>query len=79
MKLVSMPGHQPSGFDEFGNATLKLDSQTTVTGLLAQLRLSDLETYMVLVNGTVIPPSEHGSHVLADGDEAAVFPPMEGG
>lgn len=79
VKLVSMPGHQPTGFDEFGNALLTLGADTTVSELIAQLRLSDLETYMVLVNSETVPPSDQASRVLNDGDEAAIFPPMEGG
>lgn len=79
VKLVSMPGHQPTGFDEFGNATLRLEDSTSVSALLGQLNLSDLESYMVLVNGDTVPPSEHATHSLKDGDEAAIFPPMEGG
>lgn len=79
IKLVSMPGHQPSGFDEFGNAVLNLDSGTTVSQMMGQLNLSNLESYMVLVNGETVPPSEHTSYQMKDGDEAAIFPPMEGG
>ncbi len=79
VKLVSMPGHQPTGFDEFGNGVLALENPTTVVALLEQLRLSKLETHMVLINGDTVPPSEHHSHLLSDGDEAAIFPPMEGG
>ena len=79
VKLVSMPGHQPTGFDAFGNALMQLATGTSVSDLLGQLKLSNLETYMVLVNGTTVPPSEHATHMLSDGDEAAIFPPMEGG
>ena len=79
VKLVSMPGHQPTGFDEFGNATLQMEDNTSVSALLSQLKLSDLESYMVLVNGETVPPSEHATRPLIDGDEAAIFPPMEGG
>jgi len=74
-----MPGHQPSGFDEFGNAVLDLPDSTSVVGLMEHLNLSKLESYMVLVNGDTVPPSEHGTFVFSDGDEAAIFPPMEGG
>ncbi len=79
VKLVSMPGHQPAGFDEFGNALLTLNEETTVAGLIAQLKLSNLETYMVLVNSETVPPGDQPTRVLNDGDEAAIFPPMEGG
>ena len=79
VKLVSMPGHQPNGFDEFGNALLQLDGKTTISGLIELLKLSTQESYMVLVNSETVPPSEHPTHQLNDGDEAAIFPPMEGG
>ena len=79
VKLVSMPGHQPPGFDEFGNAVMVMKDDDTILTLLGRLKLSDLETYLVLVNGETVPPGEHSTYVFRDGDEAAVFPPMEGG
>ena len=79
VKLVSMPGHQPAGFDDGGNALLQLDDKSTVSDMMSRLALSELEIYMVLVNGETIPPSEREDHLLKDGDDVAVFPPMEGG
>ena len=79
VKLVSMPGHQPTGFNDFGNAHLSFSNGTTVLGLLEDMKLSKVETYMVLINGETVPPSIHKEHFLKDGDDVTIFPPMEGG
>ena len=79
VKLVSMPGHQPNGFDDFGNALMQLSDNTTISGLIAEMKLSKIETYMVLVNGETVPPSSHSEHILGDSDDVTIFPPMEGG
>jgi thiamine biosynthesis protein ThiS len=79
VKLVSMPGHQPKGFDDFGNALMQLSDNTTVSGLIAEMKLSKIETYMVLVNGETVPPSVHSEHILKNSDDVTIFPPMEGG
>jgi sulfur carrier protein ThiS len=43
------------------------------------MKLSKVETYMVLINGETVPPSIHKEHFLKDGDDVTIFPPMEGG
>ena len=79
VKLVSMPGHQPNGFDELGNALMQLSDNTTILGLISETKLSKIETYMVLVNGETVPPSAHREYLLKDSDDVTIFPPMEGG
>jgi|TARA_B110000046_G_scaffold35878_1_gene39310 sulfur carrier protein ThiS len=79
VKLVSMPGRQPTGFDNFGNAHLSFSNNMTVSGLLDDMKLSKAETYMVLINGETVPPSIHKEHFLKDSDDVTIFPPMEGG
>jgi thiamine biosynthesis protein ThiS len=79
IKLVSMPGNQPNGFDDFGNALMQLSDNTTISSLIAKMKLSKIETYMVLVNGETVPPSLHNEHILEDSDDVTIFPPMEGG
>ena len=79
VKLVSMPGHQPNGFDDFGNSLMQLSDKTTISGLISEMKLSKIETYMVLVNGETVPPSAHNEHILEDFDDVTIFPPMEGG
>ena len=74
-----MPGNQPNGFDDFGNALMQLSDNTTISSLIAKMKLSKIETYMVLVNGETVPPSLHNEHFLEDSDDVTIFPPMEGG
>ena len=79
VKLVSMPGHQPSGFDDFGNSLMQLSDKMTISGLISEMKLSKIETYMVLVNGEAVPPSTHSQHILEDTDYVTIFTPMEVG
>lgn len=79
VKLVSMDGSPPSGFDEFGEAVLPMDNGDSVSDLLDKIALPAGETYMVLVNHETSPPSGRATQMLSDGDEVAVFPPMQGG
>jgi len=79
VKLISMDGPPLSGFDDFGEAAVTLPDTSTVADLLNHIALNREETYMVLVNGETSPPSERDQQVLADSDEVAIFPPMQGG
>ena len=79
VKLISMDGLSPKGFDDFGEANLNLSDSATVIDLLNQIAIGHEETYMVLVNGETSPPSGRGQQKLSDGDEVAIFPPMQGG
>jgi len=79
VKLISMDGPPPIGFDQYGEADITLAGEATVTNLLQSLCLGHDETYMVLVNGETSPPSVRDRQTLGDGDEIAIFPPMQGG
>jgi sulfur carrier protein ThiS len=79
VKLVSMDGPPPQGFDRYGEAEISLPGTPSVSSLLDQIAIGGEETYMVLVNGETSPPSERDQQQLADGDEVAIFPPLQGG
>ena len=79
VKLVSMDGPVPAGFDDFGEADISFTTPPTVTELLEHLALGHEETYMVLVNSETSPPSGRDRQMLSDGDEIAIFPPLQGG
>jgi len=79
VKLISMATAPPEGFDAYGKAEIKLDDGTSVTGLIDRLPLNTNETFLVLVNGDTVAPSERDRTPLADGDDVAIFPPMQGG
>ncbi len=80
VKLVSFgDGPMPKGFDEYGEADLSFTAALSVSGLIDHLKLGGNETYMVLVNSETSPPSGRDEQVLKDGDDVAIFPPMQGG
>ena len=79
VKLISMDGPLPKDFDTFGEAEISFTDPTSVTDLLNRITLNHEETYMVLVNGETSPPSGRDQQKLSDGDEVAIFPPMQGG
>ena len=51
---------------------------TTVAGLLAELGLGE-KRVAVAVNRDVVPRSEHGSRVLAEGDRIEIVQAVQGG
>jgi sulfur carrier protein ThiS len=79
VKLVSMDGPMPKGFDDFGEADISFTAAPSVTDLINHLVLGKDETYMVLVNSETSPPSGRDQQILTDGDDVAIFPPMQGG
>jgi len=79
VKLISMAAAPPDGFDSYGKAEITLDDGVSVANLIERLPLNTNETYLVLVNGDTIAPSERDQARLTDGDEVAIFPPMQGG
>jgi len=55
--------------------SINLSDGATVEDLIRQLKLPADEVRVVFVNGTVRPPD----HILCDGDEVGIFPPVGGG
>jgi molybdopterin synthase sulfur carrier subunit len=54
---------------------VELEAGTTVGGLIRHLALPEEEIKLVFVNGIV----RGVDHILADGDELGIFPPVGGG
>lgn len=79
VKCVSMEGALPKGFDEWGEASVDLATGATLEQLLDKIALKDHATYMTLINGESVVASERATHALGDGDELAIFPPIQGG
>lgn len=55
--------------------SVNLSDGATVEQLTQQLGLPTDEVKVVFVNGVIRPPD----HVLSDGDEVGIFPPVGGG
>ncbi|MGE5485065.1 MAG: MoaD/ThiS family protein [Ignavibacteriales bacterium] len=55
--------------------TVSLDAGTTVTGLLKSLGLEEKGISLTVVNGVQV----EAAHVLQDGDQVMIVPPVIGG
>ena len=63
-----------------GPTVIETADVLTVQALLQRLRVgAGAGPLLVIVNDTVVPPSERGRHTLAEGDAVVVVPPMKGG
>jgi sulfur carrier protein ThiS len=52
---------------------------TAVQTVIDQFNMPRALVHLVLVNGIYIPPVERAGHLLRDGDELAIWPPIAGG
>ena len=52
---------------------------TTVGDLITRYRVPEKSAHLVLVNGHYIAPAARTTHVLKEGDELAIWPPIAGG
>lgn len=61
--------------------TAELDVNAGVTPLdvVAQIGAPTDMRCLIVVNGKAIPPSQHGTHVLSEGDAMSFMPPLKGG
>jgi len=84
LKLFAMlSDHLPAagaGGPRQGNeVVLELPEGASAQGVIEQLRLPPRLVHLVLVNGVYIAPQARASHLLMDGDELAIWPPIAGG
>ena len=52
---------------------------TTVGDLITRYRVPEKSAHLVLVNGHYIATAARTTHVLKEGDELAIWPPIAGG
>ena len=57
---------------------LDIASETTISQLVEQHRLSPKQVHLVLVNGTYIEPEQRVNQTLVEGDVLAIWPPTAG-
>ncbi len=63
-----------------GNSmTLDVAPQATIAEIIAPFALPMKMVKLVLVNGVFVPPEEHATRALAEGDVLAIWPPIAGG
>ncbi len=60
-------------------APMSVPEGVSIGQLMADLKLPRELCHLVLVNGTYIPPEQHGETVLREHDVLAIWPPVAGG
>ncbi|HJO75820.1 MAG TPA: MoaD/ThiS family protein [Rhodospirillales bacterium] len=60
-------------------ADMEAADGATISDIIGSLNLPIEFCHLVLVNGYFISPSARGSHVLTEGDDLAIWPPVAGG
>ncbi|HPE61493.1 MAG TPA: MoaD/ThiS family protein [Thiolinea sp.] len=76
--LGSLRAFLPAGAG-FNTTTLDLTPATTLGMALQSLSIPQQSTYLVLLNGELIPDTAYPDTVLQEGDELTLFPPIKGG
>jgi sulfur carrier protein ThiS len=79
VKILSMVGDPPPGFDPFGERDLDVGTGTNVADVVATISLPREESYTTIVNGEAVSVDARAAHTLADGDEITLFPAIQGG
>lgn len=76
--FATLTDYLPAGHQ--GNVIeIEVPDDATVGGVIAQHRLPEKLTHLVLVNGNYIAPDRRASEPLRPGDTLAVWPPIAGG
>lgn len=66
--------------DRQGNVVeIEIADHATVGDVIAQFRLPEKLTHLVLINGNYIAPAARASQPLRPGDTLAIWPPIAGG
>jgi molybdopterin converting factor small subunit len=58
---------------------IEVEPDTTVGDLITRYQVPEKKAHLVLVNGVYIAPAGRAGHVLQEGDELAIWPPIAGG
>lgn len=58
---------------------MQVGDDTTVTDVIAPLKMPEKLVHLVLVNGHFVPPAVRATRRLAEGDVLAIWPPIAGG
>lgn len=79
VKTAGVLGQYLPAGGERNLAEIEVAEGTTPSDVMAELGFPTERSYMVILNGTVVPKAERGTRVLAADDELSVLPPLKGG
>ena len=79
IKTAGLLGRYLPAGSERNRAVVDLPDGATASSAMEHLGLPAGESYLVSLNGSVIPAAERAGAVLSPGDVLAIMPPVRGG
>ncbi len=79
VKLISIQGRPPPGFDADGEGTVEAADGATLADVLAAMGLPEDEDYVTLVNDEPVAAKARPKRILEPTDSLVIFPPIKGG
>ena len=58
---------------------LEVEPGATIASVIAPFNLPMKMVHLVLINGVYVPPAQHATRTLVEGDVLAIWPPLAGG
>lgn len=59
--------------------TLDVAPNASIAEIIAPFNLPMKMVHLVLINGVYVPPAQHATRTLVEGDVLAIWPPIAGG
>ncbi len=78
-QLVSIDPSEVKGIGRDGIGEIPVKDGGSLADAMHMVGLVPNKPFMTLVNGDPVAPENRDDKVLNDGDQIAVFPPIEGG
>lgn len=60
-------------------ARLDVEMGSTPLDIMRRLALPEHDSYLVMLNGQIVPVAKRPATRLSEGDELGIFPPLKGG
>ena len=79
IKTAGLLGRYLPPGSQRNRGVVELPEGTSAQAAMDQLGFPQGETYLVSLNGTVVPVAERAGTVLNPGDQLAIMPPLRGG
>lgn len=61
------------------SAELEVDASTTPLDVIRFLKMPLDDSYLVIINGEIVPPGKRDDRVLRENDQLSIMPALRGG
>ena len=76
---ASLTDYLPPASRHGNRITLDVAPQASIAEIIEPFKLPMKMVHLVLINGVYVPPEQHATRTLAEGDALAIWPPIAGG